>query len=138
MLTIFTFILTGRTMIVTAVSLFRTDDEITERIEDLTAAQREKAEEARKLVEAARETLGKDELKTDVGRFLAKLGTDLSVDVVVSEFQNYLERSREAATTAQRRPNALLFVGTLIAVVGLLFFIVTLPGSRFGLLRRRL
>lgn len=57
----------------------------------------------------------------------------LESDTVESEFQQYLSRSGLAASTAQRRPNALLFIGTVIAVLGLLFFIVTLPGSRFGI-----
>jgi len=49
-------------------------------------------------------------------------------------FLTYLSRSQEAARTAQRRPNALLFFGTFVALVGLVFFVVTLPGSKYGLL----
>jgi hypothetical protein len=43
-------------------------------------------------------------------------------------------RSQDAARVAQRRPNALLFVGTIIAAAGLIFFVLTLPGSRYGFL----
>jgi hypothetical protein len=52
---------------------------------------------------------------------------DLKFDVETT-FVSYLKRSEKAARTAQRRPNALLFIGTLIALVGLVFFFVTLPG----------
>ncbi|WP_144445657.1 hypothetical protein [Inquilinus limosus] len=49
-------------------------------------------------------------------------------------FLSYVSRSQETAKIAQRRPNALLFAGATIAALGLIFFIVTLPGSRFGIL----
>jgi hypothetical protein len=51
-----------------------------------------------------------------------------NIDDVQRAFGPFLERSKEAARTAQHRPNALLFVGTIVAAVGLLFFLVTLPG----------
>lgn len=51
-----------------------------------------------------------------------------NTDVAQKAFIGFLERSREAARTAQRRPNALLFVGAIVAAVGLIFFLVTLPG----------
>jgi hypothetical protein len=54
-------------------------------------------------------------------------------DEVDTSFGLYLQRSREAAHVAQRRPNALLFVGTVIAILGLVFFVVTLPGGRYTL-----
>ena len=53
---------------------------------------------------------------------------------VETSFTKYLLRSQDAAETAQRRPNALLFFGTFVAVLGLAFFIVTLPGSPLGFL----
>ena len=66
----------------------------------------------------------------------ARIALDVSregqFDIVTTEFQQYMYRSRTAASTAQRRPNALLFAGTVIALLGLVFFIATLPGSIFG------
>lgn len=56
------------------------------------------------------------------------------VDAVEVNFAIYVRRSQEAARIAQRRPNALLFVGTIVALAGLIFFVLTLPGSRFGVL----
>jgi len=53
-------------------------------------------------------------------------------DPVEISFDLYLRRSQDAVATAKRRPNALLFVGTFIAFLGLVFFIITLPGSHFG------
>jgi hypothetical protein len=53
----------------------------------------------------------------------------MEFDAVELEFRQYLFRSGAAASTAQRRPNALLFIGTIIALVGLIFFFVTLPGA---------
>lgn len=50
------------------------------------------------------------------------------VDSAIFLFQTHVRRSHEAFSTAQGRPNALLFVGTTIAIVGLVFFILTLPG----------
>lgn len=55
-----------------------------------------------------------------------------STDVVQEEFDNYLERSGAAASAAQRRPNALMLIGTFIALIGLAFFFMTLPGSNGG------
>jgi hypothetical protein len=55
-------------------------------------------------------------------------------DEIESNFIVYLKRSQDAARVAQRRPNALLFVGTIVAVLGLIFFVLTLPGSRYGFL----
>jgi hypothetical protein len=52
-----------------------------------------------------------------------------SGDDVERAFKEYLQRSGDAAKVAQRRPNALLFAETIIALVGLVFFIYTLPGS---------
>lgn len=49
-----------------------------------------------------------------------------------TEFVNFIERSAETFRRAQRRPNALLLVGTSVAVLGLVFFILTLPGSLFS------
>jgi uncharacterized membrane protein SpoIIM required for sporulation len=56
------------------------------------------------------------------------------VDDAEVAFAAYVARSQDAARTAQRRPNALLFIGTLVAVAGLIFFVLTLPGSRYGIL----
>lgn len=58
----------------------------------------------------------------------------LPVDPIEHDFANYIVRSQEAARVAQRRPNALLFVGAIIAAAGLIFFVMTLPGSRYGFL----
>jgi hypothetical protein len=44
-----------------------------------------------------------------------------SGDDVERAFKEYLQRSGDAAKVAQRRPNALLFAGTIIALVGLVF-----------------
>ena len=55
-------------------------------------------------------------------------------DDVEDNFTGYIRRSQQAAQVAQRRPNALLFIGTIIALIGLIFFVVTLQGSRFGIL----
>jgi hypothetical protein len=56
------------------------------------------------------------------------------VDAFEDDFATYIARSQDAARIAQRRPNALLFVGTFIAAAGLIFFVLTLPGNRYGLL----
>lgn len=45
----------------------------------------------------------------------------------IAVFQDYIERSKINVESARRRPNALLFVGTVIAVSGLIFFVYTLP-----------
>lgn len=76
--------------------------------------------------------------------FLTPSPADISVDVpsvpplrpnsIEANFALYITRSQDAARVAQRRPNALLFVGTIVAVSGLLFFVLTLPGSRLGIL----
>jgi hypothetical protein len=50
------------------------------------------------------------------------------IDEVERQFEEFIERSEAAKGSAQRRPNALLFVGTLIAGIGLAFFLATLPG----------
>jgi hypothetical protein len=55
-------------------------------------------------------------------------------DDIETNFASYITRSQDAARIAQRRPNALLFVGTIIAAAGLIFFVLTLPGSRYGFL----
>lgn len=49
-------------------------------------------------------------------------------DEIDLRFSSFLLRSREAFDQAQRRPNALLLVGTVVAILGLAFFLVTLPG----------
>lgn len=49
-------------------------------------------------------------------------------DDVQMHFARFVARSEEATRSAQRRPNALLFVGRIVAGVGLVFFLVTLPG----------
>lgn len=54
------------------------------------------------------------------------------LETVEDNFAVYIARSQSAAQIAQRRPNALLFVGTLVAISGLIFFVLTLPGSRYG------
>jgi hypothetical protein len=64
----------------------------------------------------------------------ARPPTQLPVTEIDALFLKYLERSDAAVDGAKRRPNALLFVGTVIAFVGLVFFILTLPGSRYGFL----
>jgi AraC-like DNA-binding protein len=46
-------------------------------------------------------------------------------DNIEKSFGLYIQRSQIAAQTALRRPNALLFVGTIIAVAGLIFYVVT-------------
>lgn len=51
--------------------------------------------------------------------------------VVHDEFDQVIQRSSEALKAAQRRPNALLLVGTTVAMAGLLFFILTLPDFGF-------
>jgi hypothetical protein len=48
-----------------------------------------------------------------------------------SAFEVYINRSQSAAKTAQGRPNALLFIGGLVAFLGLVFFFLTLPGSTY-------
>jgi hypothetical protein len=55
-------------------------------------------------------------------------------EAIEKNFSNYIARSQEATRIAQKRPNALLFVGTIIAAAGLIFFVMTLPGSRYGFL----
>jgi transcriptional antiterminator Rof (Rho-off) len=50
------------------------------------------------------------------------------VPSIEREFNRFILRSDETFRIAQRRPNALLIVGTAVAISGLLFFIVTLPG----------
>jgi hypothetical protein len=54
-------------------------------------------------------------------------------DKVEDTFLTYIARSREAVAAARGRPNALLFFGTIVALLGLIFFVLTLPGSRYGL-----
>ncbi|WP_210237900.1 hypothetical protein, partial [Mesorhizobium sp. M2D.F.Ca.ET.223.01.1.1] len=56
------------------------------------------------------------------------LGRGKFEDEIGLRFASFLRRSREAFDQAQRRPNALLLVGTVVAILGLLFFLVTLPG----------
>jgi hypothetical protein len=53
-------------------------------------------------------------------------------DEIERLFDTYLRRSNDAMDAAKRRPNALILVGTVVAFVGLVFFILTLPGSRYG------
>jgi hypothetical protein len=53
-------------------------------------------------------------------------------DIVKSAFESYIKRSQLATKTAQGRPNALLFIGGIIAFFGLIFFFLTLPGSKYG------
>jgi hypothetical protein len=50
----------------------------------------------------------------------------------VDELEEAISRSHEMVRSATRRPNALLFVGTIIAFVGLVFFLLTLPGFLTG------
>jgi hypothetical protein len=59
-------------------------------------------------------------------------------DEVDLSFRIYLRRSQDSVDVAKRRPNALLFVGTFIAFLGLVFFILTLPGSHYGFLEATL
>jgi hypothetical protein len=61
-----------------------------------------------------------------------KQATSVAVDDIETRFLDYLERSQEAVRAAQRRPNALLFVGAFIAALGLIFFLLTLPGAPYG------
>jgi hypothetical protein len=99
--------------------------------------------EFRKVLQATKEALNKENHRA-IGQTESQLSASIDVvreqlsgmqfDPVELEFRQYLVRSGVAASTAQRRPNALLFIGTIIAVLGLLFFILTLPGSRFGIL----
>lgn len=49
-------------------------------------------------------------------------------DPIEEAFRSNLIRSGNMLRAAQRRPNALLFVGTSVAAIGLGFFIATLPG----------
>lgn len=55
----------------------------------------------------------------------------------IEMFAYHLQRSRKNVEDARRRPNALLFVGTVIAVSGLIFFVYTLPdfGSSIRVVR---
>jgi hypothetical protein len=94
------------------------------------------------LLQVAKEALVKQKERNDreavshLNAFIQKVHEKLAEDksdTVKWEFQEYLHRSRAAASMAQRRPNALLFIGTIIALLGLVFFIVTLPDSRFGI-----
>jgi hypothetical protein len=75
--------------------------------------------------------LGDSIIKTD-GPAAPRRRHEASDDAELN-FLNYLARSQEAARTAQRRPNALLFFGTFVALIGLVFFVITLPGSRYGI-----
>jgi hypothetical protein len=59
------------------------------------------------------------------------LSLKANLDPVERTFAAYISRSQTAVRFAQRRPNALLFVGTSVAVAGLIFFVLTLPGSRY-------
>jgi hypothetical protein len=56
------------------------------------------------------------------------------IDEIKTLFVEYMQRSTDAMDSAKRRPNALILAGTVIAFVGLVFFILTLPGSRYGFL----
>jgi hypothetical protein len=60
--------------------------------------------------------------------------SSIACDPLENDFATYIARSQDATRVAQRRPNALLFVGTIIAATGLIFFVLTLPGSRYGFL----
>jgi hypothetical protein len=55
-----------------------------------------------------------------------------TLDAVGAAFDAYISRSQLAAKTAQGRPNALLFIGGIVAFLGLIFFFLTLPGARYG------
>jgi hypothetical protein len=58
----------------------------------------------------------------------------IAKDEIRALFAEYLRRSNDAMDAAKRRPNALILAGTVIAFVGLVFFILTLPGSKYGFL----
>jgi hypothetical protein len=81
----------------------------------------------------SRTSVPASEQKRDLSRVVEQHGEAL-VDPVERDFGSYIARSQEATRIAQRRPNALLFVGTTIAAAGLIFFVLTLPGSRYGFL----
>lgn len=49
-------------------------------------------------------------------------------DPVERAFDRYIARSERMVETAQRRPNALLFIGVVVAAAGLAVFIFTIPG----------
>lgn len=49
------------------------------------------------------------------------------LDPIIAEFERNLNRSRLTLASAQRSPKALLFTGTVIAAIGLAFFLLTLP-----------
>jgi hypothetical protein len=55
-------------------------------------------------------------------------------DDVERYFRTYIERSQAAKDAAQRRPTGLLFIGGGTAIVGIAFFIATLPGTSLGLI----
>jgi hypothetical protein len=55
-------------------------------------------------------------------------------DEIERHFRTYIERSQAAKDSAQRRPTALLFIGGGTAILGVFFFIATLPGGAFGVL----
>jgi hypothetical protein len=146
LMNIFSYILNQRTMFVSLLDrlgakVLSEDDE--EGFDDEGQA-RSDWKAIRKELETVNATLGKGTdtnidfsglLPRNEGAQLRSMFDRLSgleLDPVELEFGKYLERSRGAATTAQRRPNALLFIGTAIAVVGLAFFFITLPGFHFG------
>jgi hypothetical protein len=53
-------------------------------------------------------------------------------DVIEQHFTTFIERSQETKDSASRRPNGLLFVGTVIALAGLGFYVLTLPKDTPG------
>jgi hypothetical protein len=48
-------------------------------------------------------------------------------DVVEQHFTTFIERSQKTKESASNRPNGLLLIGTVIALAGLGFYILTLP-----------
>lgn len=63
----------------------------------------------------------------------AQTGVVAPDDDISRAMKDVIKRSIQAYKSAQLRPNVLLFAGTIISVIGLLFFILTLPqiGSSF-------
>jgi hypothetical protein len=137
----FSMLLTRRTPLVNLIlnQTRRSSVEVDRSADDVGTKQREEALAAiQEAMKVARETSEHDEsTATSTKAALDVVQERLSgveFDAVELEFRQYLFRSGAAASTAQRRPNALLFIGTIIALVGLVFFFVTLPGAGRGLI----
>lgn len=81
---------------------------------------------------ASKAIVGADLVPGDIVRKISKSQL-IPPDKAEQTFLAYLARSQTAADNARRSPTALLLAGTFIALLGLVFFILTLPGSRYGL-----